>query len=177
MKTMAIIGACAASLIASGASGQPRSFADDAGGMPRRGVMGRISPEDMGAMMDAHIAALHAGLKLSPEQEKLWPPVEEAMRAAARAHVARMQAMRSHRGSMEEDPIGTLRTMADAMSQGAESMRRLADAGEPLYESLDEAQKRRLHVLARMGPGGMMGLRGMGALRRWYGRRDGDDAP
>jgi hypothetical protein len=172
---MAIVCGCAASLVAAGASAQPRSFADDMDGMSRGRMMGRMSPEDMGAMMDAHIAALHAGLKLSPEQEKLWPPVEEAMRAAARTHVSRMQAMRSRRGTMADDPIGALRTMADAMSQGAEAMRRLADAGEPLYDTLDEAQKRRLRVLASMGPGGMMGMRGMGAMRRWDGGREGDD--
>jgi hypothetical protein len=33
-----------------------------------RGMRGRFSPEDMSAFMDAHIAALKAGLKLSAEQ-------------------------------------------------------------------------------------------------------------
>jgi len=28
---------------------------------------------------DAKIAAVHAGLKLTPDQEKLWPPVEAAV--------------------------------------------------------------------------------------------------
>ena len=43
-------------------------------------MMGRMSPEDMSAFVDARIAALRAGLKLSTEQERLWPPVEEAIR-------------------------------------------------------------------------------------------------
>lgn len=36
-------------------------------------------------------------------------------------------------------------------------MRKLADAASPLYATLDEAQKRRLQVLVRMGNHGMMG--------------------
>ncbi len=36
----------------------------------------RISPEDRAAFVDARIAAVHAGLKLTADQEKLWPPVE-----------------------------------------------------------------------------------------------------
>src|SRR4051812_1416517 len=47
------------------------------GGMDRRGMgmMGRFSPEDIEAFTDARIAAMHAGLKLSADQEGMWPPV------------------------------------------------------------------------------------------------------
>ena len=37
---------------------------------------GRFSPEDRAAFLDARIAALKAGLELSAEQEKNWPPLE-----------------------------------------------------------------------------------------------------
>ena len=40
----------------------------------------RINPEDRAAFVDARIAAVHAGLKLTADQEKLWPPVESAVR-------------------------------------------------------------------------------------------------
>ena len=127
-----------------------------------RGMMGRLSPEDMSAFIDAHIASVHAGLKLSSEQEKLWPPVEDAMRNLARVHHSHMQAMGQTRGMIAADPIGLLRTMADRMSQGAEAVRKLADTAAPLYATLDEGQKRRLQVLVRMGSPGMMGgMRGM----------------
>ena len=36
----------------------------------------RMNPEDRAAFVDARIAAVHAGLKLNADQEKLWPPVE-----------------------------------------------------------------------------------------------------
>ena len=35
-----------------------------------------LTPEDRAAFTDARIAALHAGLELNADQEKLWPPVE-----------------------------------------------------------------------------------------------------
>lgn len=126
-------------------------------GGPGRSMMGRFSPEDMSAFIDAHIAAIHAGLKLSANQEKLWPPVETAIRNLAALHASHMQGMRETRGMMASDPVGLFRGMADRMSQGADAMRKLADAASPLYATLDEAQKRRLHVLVRMGGRGMMG--------------------
>src|SRR5690606_3275991 len=48
------------------------------------------SVEDMGAFTGARIAALRAGLKLTPEQEKNWPAVEAAMRDMAKRRTARM---------------------------------------------------------------------------------------
>jgi hypothetical protein len=59
-----------------------------------------------------------------------------------------------------------LRTMADHMSQGSDAMRKLADAAAPLHATLDEAQKRRLPALVRMGSRGMMaqGMMGRGMM-------------
>ena len=45
----------------------------------------RFSAADRAAFFDAHLAGLHAGLTLTPEQEKLWPPVEAALRAGAKS--------------------------------------------------------------------------------------------
>jgi hypothetical protein len=136
-----------------------------------RGMRGRFSPEDMSAFMDAHIAALKAGLKLSAEQERLWPPIEGAIRNLTGLHLTHMQAMRQTRAMMASDPVGLLRGMADHMSQGADAMRKLADAAAPLYTTLDEGQKRRLQVLVRMGSRGMMG----GAMMRGGSVDDDDD--
>lgn len=118
----------------------------------------------MSAFIDAHVAAIHAGLKLSADQEKLWPPVEAALSNLATLHLSHMRAMRQTQGMTANDPVGMLRTMADHMSQGAEAMRKLADAAAPLHATLDEAQKRRLPILVRMGSQGMMerGMMGSG---------------
>jgi len=122
-----------------------------------RGMMGRFSPEDMSAFVDAQIAAVHAGLKLSGEQEKLWPPVEAAVRGLATLHLGHMRALRENRSATAGDRVALIRSMADRMSQGADALRKLADAAAPLYATLDEAQKRRLEVLAPVGPRGILG--------------------
>ena len=44
----------------------------------------RPGAADIAAFGDARIAALHAGLKLTADQEKLWPPVEAALRDLAK---------------------------------------------------------------------------------------------
>lgn len=93
-----------------------------------------------------------------------------------------MQAMRQNQGAVGGDRVALIRSMADRMSQGADALRRLADAAASLYASLDEAEKRRLEALAPMGsrvvgPGGIMGLGVMGsggAMMR--DADDGDDA-
>ena len=110
----------------------------------------RLSAEDMQAFADARIAALKAGLKLTPAQEKNWPAVETAIRDLAKARFDRMTARReARRDGDKRDPIERLRQRADRMAESAADLKKLADASEPLYKSLDDAQKRRLMVLTR----------------------------
>src|ERR1700760_5133412 len=52
----------------------------------------RMNPEDRAAMVDARIAAVHAGLKLTPDQEKIWPPIEAAVRDFAKLRIDRANA-------------------------------------------------------------------------------------
>ena len=47
----------------------------------------------MKVVTDARIGVVKAALQLTPEQEKLWPPVEEAIRARAEARYNRMVAV------------------------------------------------------------------------------------
>lgn len=116
----------------------------------------RMSPEDRAAFTDARIAAVKAGLKLTPDQEKLWPPVEAAVRDFAKLRIdranARMNAERDSQDSQKpDDPVARLRDRADTMAASAAAMKRIADAADPLYKTLDEGQKRRLALLTRMG--------------------------
>ena len=74
-----------AAILISGALGlglAGAAFAHDhgPGGFRGHGRWSALTPEDRAAFTDARIAALHAGLKLTPDQEKLWPPVEAAIR-------------------------------------------------------------------------------------------------
>jgi len=107
----------------------------------------RPSAEDISALTDARIAGLKAALKLTPDQEKNWPPVEQAIRDLAKARFDRMTARRDQ--PQPADAIERLRRRADAMTERAAGLKRLADASEPLYRSLDEAQKRRLAFMTR----------------------------
>ena len=44
----------------------------------------KFSAEDFAAFTDARIAALKAGLRLTPAQEKNWPALETALREQAK---------------------------------------------------------------------------------------------
>ena len=151
------------------------------GGM---GMMGRFSPEDIEAFTDARIAALHAGLRLSPDQQQMWPPVEQAIRDLVKLRREQFRAWRERReqgGDPRDDLPGMLRGMAERQAVRAEALRKLAEAAAPLYASFDDGQKRRLRMLVRhMRPGGGMmrhAWRGMGRggmdRRRHGSRRHG----
>ena len=122
----------------------------------------RMNPEDRAAFADARIAAVHAGLKLSADQEKLWPPVEAAVREFAKLRIdranARMGAGPGDAGQAPSDPVARLRERADNMATSAAAMKKIADAADPLYKTLDDGQKRRLaaltHLEHRFGGGG-----------------------
>jgi len=111
----------------------------------------RVSPEDRAAFTDARIAAVHAGLKLNADQEKLWPPVEAAVRDFAKLRNdranARMNAQRDEDAQKPDDPVARLRERADNMATSAAALKKIADAADPLYKTLDDGQKRRLAIL------------------------------
>src|SRR5882724_4115765 len=105
----------------------------------------RMSPEDRAAFTDARIAAVKAGLKLTPDQEKLWPPVETAVRDFAKLRIdranARMNAQRDAQDAQKpDDPVARLRERADTMASTAVAMKRIADAADPLYKTLDRVR-------------------------------------
>lgn len=113
----------------------------------------RMNPEDRAAFADARIAAVHAGLKLNADQEKLWPPVESAVREFAKLRIDRANARMNAKPEedAQTDPVTRLRERADNMVSSAAAMRKIADAADPLYKTLDDGQKRRLLFLTHMG--------------------------
>ena len=132
----------------------------------------RMNPEDRAALTDARIAAVHAGLKLSPDQDKLWPPLETAVRDFAKLRIDRANARMNAKpddAQNPEDPVARLRMRAENMAATAAAMKKIADAADPLYKTLDEGQKRRLAFLTHRG--GHEGWRQRGMDR---GGEDGD---
>ena len=123
----------------------------------------RMSAEDRAAMADAKIAAVHAGLRLTADQEKLWPPVESAVRDLVKIRLDRARAREAAADKPDDqgpDPVTRLRDRAERMAASAAAMSKIADAAEPLYKTLDDGQKRRLAMVTqwhRHGEGGWRG--------------------
>src|ERR1700726_2532370 len=134
----------------------------------------RMNPEDRAAFVDARIAAVHAGLKLNADQEKLWPPVEAEVRDFAKLRIDRANArMNAPQDSQTpDDPVARLRERADNMATTATALKKIADAADPLYKTLDDGQKRRLAILTHMEGRSGGGWRHRGFERG--GDRDGD---
>ena len=107
----------------------------------------QLTADDIAAFADARIAALKAALKLTPAQEKNWPAVEQAVRDISKDRIAEREARRV--AGQRTDVTERLRDRADALTTRAAALRRLADAEKPLYQSLDEAQKRRFGMAFR----------------------------
>lgn len=193
-----IIAATAAALLASATFGVAApNLSSGAGERP--------SPEQMAdnasAMTDARIAALKAGLRLTADQEKLWPSLETALRGYADERMEqrqkwheRRQAMRDAKGEMKggakgeghdegrreaarrgpddhgprsaerrgppRDVVAELERRADRMLERGGALKELADAAQPLYATLDPAQKHRFNVLFGEAQGPRMAMGG-----------------
>ncbi len=150
-------------------------YAQQSPGGPDRAQRWQPNAEDIAAFGDARIAAVRAGLKLTAEQEKNWPAVESALRDIAKQRSERFAARAS--ANRPTDPVERLALRADVMTQRGAALKKLADAAGPLYKSLDEGQKHRFTMLARLDGGrhadgerGRHGHRGMGG---WMHRGPG----
>src|SRR5215471_1049633 len=128
-----------------------------------RGKRWQPNAEDVRAFGEARLASLKAGLTLTPDQEKNWPAFEQAAREYGKLRADRMGATRSARSS--DDPVEHLRQRATALSDRGAALKKLADATDPLYNSLDDNQKRRFGVLSRMGREGRGGFGGGDGFR------------
>jgi zinc resistance-associated protein len=120
----------------------------------------QLTADDIAAFTDARIAALKTALKLTPAQEKNWPAVEQALRDISKERVARRAARAA---GQPIDATERLRERADALTARAAALRRLADAEKPLYQSLDDAQKRRFSIALRFAARRHM------VEHRWHG--------
>jgi hypothetical protein len=142
----------------------------------KHGSRWNFSPADRAAWVDARIAALHAGLKLTADQEKLWPPLEAALRAGQKGAVERREKMRSE--PPPADIIAKLRRMSEAQTARGGTLKAIADAAAPLYATLTDEQKHRLpFLLHAFKPHSFIGhFRGMGGMGGQHGWRRHDDA-
>lgn len=104
---------------------------------------------EMKAFTDRRIDVVKAALQLTPAQAKYWPAVEEAIRARANARYARLAKLAAEQSEdRERSPIDLIQQRADNLAQRASGLKRLGDAWQPLYQSLDTTQQVRLRFLA-----------------------------
>jgi hypothetical protein len=156
-------------------------------------AMGRMNhwAADQEALLNAKITGFKAGLKLTPDQEKLWAPFETAVRDVDKMHMDRMKSMMDRmqkmRSAMQQEKgkhelkemsspdeavslVDRLQGMAQQMSERGAAMMNVAEAAKPLYASLDDAQKRLFALLGGQlfmmssGHPGMGVMRGMGMM-------------
>ncbi|MDP4004336.1 Spy/CpxP family protein refolding chaperone [Methylobacterium sp. NEAU K] len=105
-----------------------------------------LNAVDWKALTDARIDLVKTALQLTPDQAKYWPAVENAIRARSQARHARLEILATPR-TERRDPIEFLRDRADNLSQRATNLKNLADAWQPLYQTLDPTQKLRMRIL------------------------------
>ncbi|WP_262297176.1 Spy/CpxP family protein refolding chaperone [Microvirga sesbaniae] len=127
----------------------PAAYAQQASsgpaGMPDNG---RLSQADFKMLTDIRVSVIKAALQLTPEQEKLWPAVEEAIRARAETRYRRLAALGERLDQPRDiDPVQLYRQRADVLTDRAAGLRKLADAWQPLYQSLTPDQKSRLRLV------------------------------
>jgi LTXXQ motif family protein len=118
----------------------------------------RLSPVDQNSLTDMRVDLVKAALQLTPEQEKLWPPVESAIRAGAEDRKARVAKVRETVGKRVDegriealrnrDPIAFLQRRSEALAQRSADLDKLAEAWQPLYKTLSPEQRQRMAALA-----------------------------
>ena len=117
----------------------------------------RVTEADVAHLTDARVNVVKSALQLTPDQEKLWPAIEDAIGARAKdrqtrvANVAKEAAELRDRSPIENlrdrNPVDFLSQRADALTQRGADLKKLADAWRPLYQTLTPDQKRRMAFL------------------------------
>jgi len=118
----------------------------------------RVTAADLNALTDARIAIIKAALQLTPDQERFWPAIEEAIRARAKDRITRIESVttgvaeRADRSPIENlrdrNPVEFMNRRADALAQRSSDLKKLAAAWQPLYQTLTPEQKRRMGFVA-----------------------------
>jgi uncharacterized protein YdaU (DUF1376 family) len=145
---------CAMAIVPSGASARDRRDRDE---------LNEPTANQVIDLADARIARFKADLRLTPDQEKNWGPVQAALHDMAKRRADRILKLRDDRAAATQrseakdskagdgkaesarswTAIDEMRAQADATTAHAEDLRKFADVAGPLYDSLDAAQQRR----------------------------------
>ena len=108
--------------------------------------------------VDARIAELKAKLRLTSDQEKHWSGLQSALHDDGIGQLkAAMEEGNRPRDRDRDDKdqadrpndIALMRSMADSLTAQGASLKKLADAADPLYATLDDHQKHDLFEFLR----------------------------
>src|SRR6187399_3040380 len=133
MSKIAIATLAGALLVAASTLGQaqaPSQAQAPASTGPVREALGEVASK---ALIDRRIEVIKVAIGLTPDQAKLWPAVEDAIRARLTARHARLVNLAARAKADEVNPIELLRHRADALTQRAAALKTLADAWQPLF--------------------------------------------
>jgi hypothetical protein len=172
LAAAALIAASGTYAVAQGAG--PGGPGGPGAGQERMRPEGRgMSQDDFNRFVDARIAGIRAGLRLTADQERLWQPVEAAIRENANERFNRMQQFRNNRDQNQQlDFMQRLERRSTLMTENAQRTSALATAMRPLWDSFNDDQKRIAPRLLRQAVGGM-GWRGDRRGDRFHGREHG----
>lgn len=141
IKTIAV--AATAALIASSTVAYAAETSSTVG-------VGHSSAADLKALTDARVGIIKAALQLTPDQEKYWPAVEDAIRARAKNRQARLERVAElgdgnpMEAAGEHNPVELMQRRAEILSQRGADLKKLGDAWEPLFKTLTADQKKRM---------------------------------
>jgi hypothetical protein len=104
-----------------------------------------LSANQLNDQADVRTARMRADLRLTPEQENNWAAFESAMSEVGKKRADREVAVRTDRAQQKGpvDILEQMRTSADFMTERSVDQKKLADAAQPLFASLNDQQKRR----------------------------------
>ncbi|MCI4678900.1 Spy/CpxP family protein refolding chaperone [Rhodoblastus acidophilus] len=104
---------------------------------------------DRATIVDARIAAIKAGLRLAPAQEKDWDNLETVAREVIAARAARQQEAMKEAAAFhdKDDVIDGMKLASKELIARGEEVQKVAEAAAPLYASMDAAQKHRFAML------------------------------
>ena len=118
----------------------------------------RLNAADVATLTDSRVNIVKTTLQLTPDQEKLWPAIEDAIRTRAKDRQARIAAVEQRAAELrgkspvevlrDRNPVEFLQRRATALAQRSAHLNKLADAWQPLYQTLSPDQKKRMGHLA-----------------------------
>jgi LTXXQ motif family protein len=104
-----------------------------------------LSASQMVDRAEVRTAQMKVELNLTADQEKNWAGFASGMQDFSKKQADRRLAMRDARAKQQGkiDVLDEMRKSADALIERSNDRKKLADAAQPLYTSLNEQQKQR----------------------------------